>query len=105
MSKIKTLTRWVPAGLMAAAAVFFCPSSPSSAGEVLRIGGTGSAIGTMKRLASAYGKSRPDVRIGLMPSIGSSGAVKAVSKGPPDIGLIARPIKENEGRPNLQARK
>ncbi len=102
---LKALKRWFPAGLVAAAAVFFCPPSPSSSGEVLRIGGTGGAVGTMKRLASAYSKSHPDIRIELMPSIGSSGAVKAVSKGALDIGLIARPLKESEGRLNLQARK
>lgn len=105
MKKMKVLTRWVLAGLMAAAAGFFCPPSPASSGEVLRIGGTGGAVGTMKRLASAYSKSHPDIRIELMPSIGSSGAVKAVSKGVLDIGLIARPLKESERRLNLQARE
>jgi phosphate transport system substrate-binding protein len=105
MRKMKELKRWFPAGLVAAAAVFFCPPSPSSSGEVLRIGGTGGAIGTMKRLVSAYSKSHPDIRIELMPSIGSGGAVKAVSKGVLDIGLIARPLKESEGRLNLRVRE
>ena len=98
------LKRWFPAGLMAAAVVF-CQPSPASSGEVLRIGGTGGAVGTMKRLASVYSKSHPDIRIEIMPSIGSSGAVKAVSKGVLDIGLIARPLKESEGPLNLQVRE
>lgn len=104
MSKMKVRTRWVPAVLIAVAAAF-CPPPPTSSGEVLRIGGTGGAVGTMKRLALMYSKSHPDTRIEIMPSIGSSGAVKAVSKGVLDIGLIARPLKDGEERLNLQMRE
>lgn len=105
MSKTKALralTLRLSLGFMAAA---LCLPSPASAEEVLKIGGTGGALGTMRRIASAYSQSHPDVRIEFMPSIGSGGAVKAVSKGALDIGLIARPLKERERHLNLQVRE
>jgi phosphate transport system substrate-binding protein len=102
MSKTNALKRWCLAGLMAAA---FCRPFPASAGDVLKIGGTGGAVGTIKRLVTVYAKSHPHIRFEIMPSLGSGGAVKAVSKGALDIGLISRPLKESETRLNLQVRE
>jgi phosphate transport system substrate-binding protein len=103
MSKIKALKRWFSVGLMAAAVL--CQPFPATAEEVLKIGGTGGALGTMKRLASAYMTSHPEIQIEVLPSLGSGGAVKAVSKGALDIGLISRPLKEGEKHRNLQVRE
>jgi phosphate transport system substrate-binding protein len=102
MRKTKALTLRLSIGLMAAA---LCQPSPVSAEEVLKIGGTGGAIGTTKRLAAAYAESHPDIRFEIMPSLGSGGAIKAISKGMLDIGLISRPLKESERTLNLQARE
>lgn len=60
------------------------------------IGGTGNALGTMHLMADAYQEQHPDVTITVLPSIGSSGAIKAIPKGKIDIGLSSRPLKENE---------
>tara|TARA_R110001583_G_scaffold51161_11_gene159770 strand:+ start:2083 stop:2907 length:825 start_codon:yes stop_codon:yes gene_type:complete len=62
----------------------------------LTIGGTGNALGTMHIMADAYQLKHPDVTIKVLPSIGSSGAIKAMAKGKIDIGLSARPLKEKE---------
>jgi phosphate transport system substrate-binding protein len=70
--------------------------SPVFAAETLQIAGTGSAIGTMKMLASAFEKKNPGVKVQVLPSVGSSGAIKAVVKGAIDIGLISRSLKEEE---------
>ncbi len=66
------------------------------AGEVLKIGGVGSALGTMKLLGNAFEKKNPGVEVDVLPSLGSSGAVKALSKDAIDIGLIGRPMKDEE---------
>lgn len=69
--------------------------------EAIKIGGVGSALGTMKMLASAYEKSHPGIRVAVMSSIGSKGALKAVPEGAIDIGLLAISVKEEELRPGL----
>jgi phosphate transport system substrate-binding protein len=48
---------------------------------VITIGGTGAALGTMRVLTAEFGKSSPDIQIRIVPSLGSSGAVKAVLDG------------------------
>jgi len=76
-------------------AVFLLQSSVH-AGEVLKIGGVGSALGSMKLLAAAFNKSHQDARIEILPSLGTSGAIMAVSKGAIDIGVGGRPMTDEE---------
>ena len=72
--------------------------SPTLAVEraVLRIGGTGSAAGTFKQLAEAFQKANPGIEIKYIPSLGSSGAIKALQAGTLEIALSARNLKSSE---------
>lgn len=63
---------------------------------VIRIGGTGSAMGTMKQLAEVYEKSHPGIRIRILPSLGSTAGIKAALGGGIDLGLASRPLMEVE---------
>ncbi len=74
--------------------IFYFTSTACSAAII--IGGTGNALGTMRWLAEAYQKINPETQIKVLPSIGSSGAIKAVPTGRIQIGLSARPLKEAE---------
>jgi len=75
---------------------------PAFAGESLKIGGSGSALGVMKMLGLAFEKKHPDIKVEVLPSLGSSGGIKAVSKMVIDIGLSGRPLKSDEQNPQLE---
>lgn len=69
--------------------------------DTLKVGGTGSALGTMKILANAYRAGHPDTQVLVVPALGSSGSIKAVAAGVLDIGLSGRPLKPAEREQNL----
>ncbi|MBT3066974.1 substrate-binding domain-containing protein [Rhodoferax sp. U11-2br] len=64
--------------------------------DKLTIGGTGNALGTARLLAEAYTRRNPADQITVLPSLGSSGAIKASAAGKLDLGLSSRPLKDDE---------
>ncbi|MBI5739651.1 MAG: substrate-binding domain-containing protein [Nitrospirae bacterium] len=68
-----------------------------SKGEII-IGGTGSALGSMAELSEAFQKRNPGVSVKILPSLGSGGGIKAAIDCVIDIGIISRPLKEEELR-------
>lgn len=81
--------------LLAAAALVALSPFPSTA-ETLRIGGTGSALGTMKLLSDEFERLNPDVAVKIYPSLGSTGAVRALAGGTLDIAITGRPLMLEE---------
>jgi phosphate transport system substrate-binding protein len=78
--------------------------SPVGAAEqTLRIGGTGSALGGAQQLLDGLTKRRPEITGIVLPSVGTSGAIKAVIAGALDIGLTSRPLKTAERSVGLVA--
>lgn len=68
----------------------------SSRAEVLTLAGTGADLETMRVLGDAFARSHADVTVDVLPSLGSSGGVKAVLAGAIGLGLTSRPLKESE---------
>lgn len=69
---------------------------PAAYADTLRMGGSGTNLGAARLLAEAFLKSRPNDKAIILPSLGSSGGVKAVLAGAIDIALISRPLENAE---------
>ncbi|PIE60732.1 MAG: phosphate ABC transporter substrate-binding protein [Desulfobulbus propionicus] len=86
---------------VAALTIFYF--TPATCSAAIIIGGTGNALGTMQLIADAYQKASPEVQVKVLPSIGSSGAIKAIAAGRIQIGLSARPLEEAELKKGIVA--
>jgi phosphate transport system substrate-binding protein len=77
--------------------VFFLNAAVSaSSKETITMTGTGASIGTMQLMAKYFQKKHPGVTVNVLPSIGSTGGIKAVKEDKIDIGLSFRPLKPEE---------
>ncbi|HLA28693.1 MAG TPA: substrate-binding domain-containing protein [Syntrophales bacterium] len=74
----------------------FTGTASASFKEALIITGTGSSIGIMQLMAKGFQKKHPSVTVRVLPSIGNTGAIKAVNEDKIDIGLSNRPLKPEE---------
>lgn len=90
------LSRCVRKVLLSAGLAAVVPCIAAAQTEEIRIGGTGGALATMQLLADAYTKNSPQVRITVLPSLGSGGGIKAVLAGSVQIAVSARPLKAEE---------
>jgi phosphate transport system substrate-binding protein len=77
------------------------PLSSASAQEKLLVTGTGSAIGVMNLIAKAFEKTTPGVKVEVLPSVGSTGGIKAVKDGKIDVGISSRQMKPEERSQDL----
>ncbi len=70
--------------------------------ESLIIGGTGTDLGTFKLLIEEFSKSHPHDEIKILPSMGSSGGIKALKHQKIQLALTSRPLKSTEISSELQ---
>ena len=74
----------------------FATISGNALADEIKIGGTGNALGTMRLMGAAFSNKHPNMKVAVLGSIGSSGAIKAVPKGVVDIGVASRPLTAEE---------
>ncbi len=82
------------------------PALPSPAQppprEGIVIAGSGVNLPLMRKLATAYEASRSPGKIEIPDSIGSAGAIKAITDNGINLGLISRPLQEQEKAAGLK---
>lgn len=71
-------------------------STAVQAEDVVRVGGAGFGLGAVKVLAEAFEKGHPGTVIKVLPSLGSSGGIKALLHGALDVAISGRPLKGEE---------
>lgn len=86
--------RFVLALLIASTAILF--TGHASAVEEIKIGGSGAALGSMQLLAEEFTARNPDIRVTIVPSLGSGGSIKAVLAGAISLALTSRSMTESE---------
>ena len=79
----------------------FTGAASARSKEILIITGTGSSIGTMELMAKDFQKKYPNVNVQVLPSIDSTGGIKAVHENKIDIGLSYRDLKPEERSPGI----
>lgn len=80
--------------------LIFAVSRPLFA-DVLVVGGSGTDLGTFKLLGEAFSKKHPATSVKVLPSMGSSGGLKALKHNKIDLALTSRALKEKEKRPSI----
>lgn len=87
------------AGFVLGALALWLGAMPLHAAEPLVIGGTGSAIGVVRKLAEAYQDTDTTQTVEVLTSLGTSGGLRALADGQIDIALVSRALtpQEREG--------
>ncbi len=66
------------------------------AAEIVKIGGTGTGLGSMQLLGEAFEKTHPDVKILIVPGLGGAGGVMALLQGTLDIAVSSSTLNRDE---------
>lgn len=66
------------------------------AAETIRIGGTGTGLGSMKLLGAEFEKMRSDVKVQIVPDLGGAGGVLALLQGAIDISVIGAALNNDQ---------
>lgn len=89
------LGKLVGIGLLAAA-MFSVGTSAASAVETVRMGGTGAATAMLAQLFDAFGGAEKGIELQVVPSLGSSGALRALDDGALDLAVSGRALTSQE---------
>jgi phosphate transport system substrate-binding protein len=72
------------------------PATSSAQEQSIKISGNGASLATMQVLAQAYASVQPGASINVLPSVGSSGGIKAMLAGALQIAVSARELTAAE---------
>ncbi|MDD5298329.1 MAG: substrate-binding domain-containing protein [Rhodocyclaceae bacterium] len=70
--------------------------SGGACAETLTLGGTGSALATMRLLGDGFARKEHGFQLSILPSLGSGGAIKGLASNSLDLGVSSRLLKDSE---------
>jgi phosphate transport system substrate-binding protein len=73
--------------------------------DLIRIGGTGSGLGTLQLIGQAFEKVNPQHRIEALPALGSTGGIKALRVGQLQVAVANREPNAEERAARLVAKR
>ncbi len=82
---------------------FDCRSDAADAAKTIKIGGTGSALATMRLLGETFQDRHPGIVVKVFPSLGSGGGIRAVLEGDIDIAVASKKLSPAEKAKGLVA--
>ncbi len=97
------LAQFPTAARAAALAACLALAAGLARGESLRIGGTGAALAALARMAEPLAAKVPGLEPQVMPSLGSSGGLRALQQSRIDVAVISRPLTRDESASGLVA--
>ncbi len=86
-----------------AACGFLVAGYSNCGAESLRIGGTGAGLQLLQRMGEAYAATAPGIGIEVVPSLGTSGGIKALADGAIDVAVASRSLKLEEEEKGLRS--
>src|SRR5947207_11948488 len=81
---------------IATTVLMLCLAQPACAGALVRIGGTGMALEALREVGASLAAAEPGIQVEVLPSMGTSGGIKAVLEGAIEIAVAARPLTAAE---------
>lgn len=82
---------------------FFILGASRGYTQELKIGGTGAGLAILRLLADAFENQQPDATIIVLPSLGSSGGIKAIAAGAVQLAVSSRDLRKKEREQGLKA--
>lgn len=87
---------------LAAPAVRAAPGPASPSGPTLRVAGTGAALAMLRLLAAAFHERGGEASLDILPSLGSSGGLRALQGRVIQIAVSSRPLTAAEAAAGLR---
>jgi phosphate transport system substrate-binding protein len=86
-------------------ALLLCIGGSAGAAEMVRVGGTSAALGTIQLLADRFAQVNPELKIVAVADLASDGGLKALGSGAVDLVVATRALDAGEIRRGLAQRE
>jgi phosphate transport system substrate-binding protein len=77
-------------------ALVLIASIDAQAEEIVQVGGTGAGLALMRELGAPVMAAHPDIKVVILPSMGTPGGIKALREKAIEIAVAARPLSPEE---------